>query len=166
MIASLAVLVSLASPTAADSVKIENFRSGLACTHTTQVAGRNGWICQQTDLVLVTDQGLCNFDGQDKRCTWFGFEFDYVAPKPGTKIQCEAATSVPSSEGNSSGIRTRHSKTSKYELELPAVAGHFFNPQYWIFNLQSAEDDDVLYETVCRHQGRVNRPGFPGGSNS
>lgn len=153
MSAILSLLLAASPAAPPDSVRIDNFRSGLACTRSTLVAGRQGWICQPTELVLVTDQGSCVFDKVEKLCTWVGFEFDYEAPAPRTKIQCEATSSEPGDEGNPEGVRERNTRSTKYELELPDRSGHFFNPQFWVMNLHAANDPDVVYDTVCRYRG-------------
>jgi hypothetical protein len=154
MITILSLVLAASTAAQDDSLRVKNFRSGLACARSTLVEGSSGWICQPTELVLVTDQGSCVFNKLEKLCTWVGFDFDYVAPAPKTKIQCEANSSTPSDEGNPEGIREENATTSKYELELPEKSGHFFNPQFWVFNLHAPGDGDTTSETVCRYQGR------------
>lgn len=133
---------------------MSNFRSGLACTRSTQVEGRSGWICQPTELILVTDQGSCVYDKQERLCTWFGFEFDYAGKVAGAKLQCESTTSIPSNEGNFDGVRSSNASTSKWEIDLPESSGHYYHPQYFVMNLRASEDEDVVYTTTCASAGK------------
>ena len=147
----LVLVVALLGGTSAGAKEIEisNFKSGLACTRSTQVDGGSGWICQPTELILVTDQGHCVFDKQDRLCTWVGFEFDYVATKKGSKLQCSSTSSKPSLNGNPDASAATLSSVDEFEIELPDRQGHFYNPQYFVMNLQSATDEDLTMDTKC-----------------
>jgi hypothetical protein len=61
----LLVLAILAS-SSSRAVEITNFKSGLACTHTRMTKDQVAWICQPTIDVLLTDQGICVFNGGRK----------------------------------------------------------------------------------------------------
>lgn len=139
----------------AKQVEISNFKSGLACTRSTQVEGRDGWICQPTELILVTDQGSCVFNKQDTLCTWIGFEFDYSSTIDGAKLQCSSRSSEPGINGNPQEILDSDSSTETYEIELPGRSGHFYNPQYFVFNLQEVADEDLVTETTCTSDGET-----------
>ena len=139
----------------ASDLEISNFRSGLACTNSTQVEGRNGWICHPTELILVTDQGSCVFNKEKRLCTWYGFEFDYRSVEKGTKLHCTSTMSEPGNSGNPRGLVKKDSASDTYELELPEKEGHFYNPQYIAFNLQAAADDDFLIDTTCKNQDSI-----------
>ena len=154
MLAPILVSLALAPSPATPEFQLSNFKSGLACTRSTQVKGRNGWICQPTELILVTDQGSCVYDKKDKLCTWVGFEFDYIAPATDTKIQCESTSSVPGNEGNFDGVRVENETSYKWELTLPDKSGHYFHPQYYVMNLQAADDADIIHETACSFDGK------------
>jgi hypothetical protein len=154
MVASFVLSIALGTSPAIAEVRIENFKSGLACTRSTQVKGRSGWICQPTELVLVTDQGDCVYDGRDELCTWVGFEFDYVSTVPAIKLQCESTSSVPGNEGNFEGVHTKQATRYEWELALPEQSGHLYHPQYYVMNLQSADAEDVIHETACSHKGK------------
>jgi hypothetical protein len=147
----LPAAVQAASPA---PVTVSNFTSGLACTRSTAVEGRSGWICQPTDLVLMTDQGDCVYDGKKELCTWFGFEFDYVAGSAGRKLQCHTHDSRPADEGNYEGVRHENATDYDWELELPEASGHFYNPQYYVVGLRPAGDHDVVTHTTCSSAGQ------------
>lgn len=149
----LIALAACASVAKADPVEVSNFRSGLACTNSAAVDGEPGWICQPTELILITDQGKCVYDHQEKPCTWMGFEFDYRASAKGAKLQCTSTNSQPVSEGNYEGVRSEDSTQDSYEIELPEKEGHFINLQYFIFNVSYPEDEDVVVNTTCASDG-------------
>jgi hypothetical protein len=149
-------LLAAALPTAsAGDVKISNLRSGLACMQSSPGTGQSGWICQPTELILVTDQGSCVYDRKQEPCTWHGFEFDYSAPKPGVKLQCVANASRPMDSGTPEKVLDRNVSTHRFELELPEASGHFFNPQYYLYTLQTDDRPDPVEETACSYNGTV-----------
>lgn len=147
-------LLALAASQPVAPVEITNFRFGLVCSHTRRTEDESGWICQPTQDIPITDQGSCIFNGEKKRCTWYGFEFAYKAAQPGAKLQCTTQASRPFTAGNPSeelGESTTHS----YELELEQRQGRFFNPQYTVFAVRSKENSDIRHTTVCRSEGAV-----------
>lgn len=146
LLASFLVLAS--SPVAA--VEISNFKSGLVCN-----AGKPGrdvvdWICQQTQDIPVTDQGRCVYDGVTRPCTWHGFEFDYSAKEPGTKLQCVAETSEPIANGNPREILAREATSHPFELELEGKTGHFINPMYHVFHVKPSGSAPLAETITCK----------------
>jgi len=137
------------------AIEISNFKSGLACTNTTRTEGGEGWICQQTEDVLVTDQGSCIWNGITKPCTWIGFEFDYKNAKKKTKLQCVETSSEPSDIGNPNEVIGKGSTSQNYELELDGESGHFFNPQYFIFKVGSKDKALLVEEGSCKVDGAI-----------
>ena len=154
MLTSL-MLASALTATPSGDLSISNFRSGLACTRTAPAEDREGWICQPTELILITDQGDCVYDGRKEMCTWHGFEFDYSASRPGVKLQCVSHADVPADDGSPTGVKARAVTSSSYELELPKKSGHFFNPQYHVFQARPLDNADRVEETECSHDGVV-----------
>jgi hypothetical protein len=154
MFASL-VVVAAPSLSPSSELRVSNLRSGLACTRSTPEKERTGWICQPTELILVTDQGTCVYDGQKELCTWHGFEFDYSTEKPGAKLQCVVRSSDPTDKGNPEKVQAENTTSGSFELELPKTNGHIYNPQYYLFKTRAAGDSDLIEETVCSHQGVV-----------
>ena len=151
LIALLLVLVSWPS----SAIDISNFKSGLACTHTKLTDEGSGWICQPTEDVLVTDQGSCVFNGVTKPCTWIGFEFDYKNAKKDTKLQCVVESSEPTDHGNPGELISNDATSQNYELPLDGESGHFFNPQYFIFNVRSKSNALLVNKGSCKEDGII-----------
>jgi hypothetical protein len=148
----LALAISLPSRAA---VEVANFRSGLACTETSLTKAGSGWICQPTEDVLITDQGVCVFNGAEEPCTWIGFEFDYKGAKKGNKLQCVSETSAPVDAGNPGQLIAKGTDTQPYELELTSESGHFFNPQYFVFGVRSRGRETLINTGRCMSDGQV-----------
>jgi hypothetical protein len=149
----LLVLAILAS-SSSRAVEITNFKSGLACTHTSMTKDQVAWVCQPTIDVLLTDQGICVFNGIEKPCTWVGFEFDYSNAGKDQKLQCVSETSLPVDQGNPTKLIASGSKSESYEIELKSGSGHFFNPQYFVFTGRSAGDSVLISKGRCSESGR------------
>ena len=151
MFASLLIAAALSS-NPHDKVTVANLRSGLACTSGSPSKGQDGWICQPTDLILVTDNGNCVYDGKKELCTWHGFEFDYSASRPGLKLQCTWRSDRPADDGNPEKVKAKATNSIHYELELPEKSGHLFNPQYHIFQVRPMGDADSIEDTECSYR--------------
>lgn len=136
-------------------VEITNFRSGLACTNTRLTSDAAGWICQPTEDVLMTDQGVCIFDGVKHPCTWIGFEFDYKGARKGTKLQCVSETSAPVDEGNPERLLAKDVSSQPFELDLDSDSGHFFNPQYFVFGVRPEGGHTLVNKGYCKSNGRT-----------
>ncbi len=150
------VLLVVLATSPAWAIEISNFKSGLACTNTRlSKDAKAGWICQPTEDILVTDQGDCVYDGQSKFCTWMGFEFDYKGATEGTKLQCASTMSEPVDSGNPRALVGKDLRSEEFEIPLAAGSGHFFNPQYYIFNVRTkaSKDASINQHTVCRTEG-------------
>lgn len=137
------------------AVEISNFRSGLACTETRLSHNSDGWICQPTEDVLVTDQGVCIFNGAKKPCTWIGFEFDYKGASNNTTLHCTSETSAPVSSGNPNELIAADAKSQSYELALKPGAGHFFNPQYFVYHISRKGNEALIDTGRCMVENRV-----------
>jgi hypothetical protein len=148
----LALAISLPSQAA---VEITNFRSGLACTKTKLTEDGSGWICQPTENVLITDQGVCVFSGTEQPCTWIGFEFDYKGAQNGTKLECVSVTSVPVDEGNPEQLIAKNTDSQPYELELKPESGHFFNPQFFAFTTRPKGKETLTNMGNCKSDGHI-----------
>ncbi len=150
-IASLLILAS--SPAAA--IEIANFKSGLVCSSPKSARVADGWICHETQDILVTDQSRCVYDGATKRCTWFGFEFDYTANEIGTKLQCQVETSHPTSPGNPSKVLAKDVTSQSHEFELEGANGHFFNPMYYVFAVTTPDRAKQAETFTCKTGNKV-----------
>ncbi|UPT62528.1 MAG: hypothetical protein M0D54_19590 [Hyphomonadaceae bacterium JAD_PAG50586_4] len=122
--------------------KFQNLRVGLACP-------LNSSICVETTEVAITGQGVCVYNGERLPCTWYGFEFDYVRAQPGDEVLCVVTSNRSADFGDPSGVSREDANQFEYELPLESEAGHFFNPQYTIFEPNAPSRGTVLEETVC-----------------
>lgn len=147
------LILALALPHYGQAVEVTNFRSGLACTNTSPEEGRSGWICHPTEEVLVTDQGHCTYNGEDRLCTWMGFEFDYANAAEGTELACHASQSMPGDFGNPEERQLKDATEQAFSLPLPAGDGHFFNPQYFVFAVRDPETALMEVRGHCAHAG-------------
>lgn len=152
-IIAIAVLVAcMCLP--AEALEISNFRSGLACTNTAVRDDASGWICHVTEDVFVTDQGQCRYNGEDRLCTWMGFEFDYLGAEPGDRLECTIGQSRPTAFGNPMEELESGATSQEFTLPLDKTEGHFYNPQYITFALRSADETMLVSDGRCFFQGR------------
>jgi hypothetical protein len=152
----LLILLILATPLSSQAeVEITHFKSGLACTKITPTPESPGWICQPTEEILVTDQGVCVFNGNKMPCTWMGFEFDYKGASKGEKLQCVVESSVPVNIGNPKQLVAENARLHPYELPLESESGHFFNPQYIGFSVARKGSETHVDKGSCKSNGRV-----------
>ena len=150
---ALALLtVGISSP--AKALEVTNFRSGLACTNTSVRGDKAGWICHVTEDIFVTDQGKCRFSGEDRLCTWMGFEFDYVEAEPGDKLDCTVTQSRPTTFGNPVRKLDSDATSQTFALSLDETEGHFYNPQYITFAVRSADEAVLQSDGRCSFQGK------------
>jgi len=141
------LLFSLSSQSSA--LEISNFTSGLACTD-----GHSfGWICHDTEVIHLTGQGKCNWDGEEKPCTWYGFEFEYAGNKEVDSIECRYSSSYPSAAGNPQGVESEESSEGTFTLQLEEGEGRFYNPQYSLFAVQPEDGAIQIIETICYMEG-------------
>ena len=112
-------------------IRISNFVSGPVC----QLEDGRREICEQAVDIEVSGESRCNWAGQERRCTWFGFQFDYEDADPTTPIVCSYTRSRPSNEGNRDGVRQRNAMEGTYTLELEAESGHLFNQGYEVYDI-------------------------------
>ncbi len=151
----LALLACAAALPARAEREISNFRSGLACTGTKVTEDGAGWICHETEDIFVTDQGVCVFNGKERPCTWIGFEFDYRGADKGTKLECISGTTVPVDAGNPNELIATEATSQPYELALEAGSGHFYNPQYFTFNVRPKGQETFVNTGSCKAAGKV-----------
>jgi hypothetical protein len=152
----LFLALALVASQPSQAVEITNFRSGLACTRTTQsTVGGTGWICQPTEDVLITDQGTCVYNGGKIACTWVGFEFDYHGAGKETKLKCISKTSSPTDRGNPKSILAKDATSEKFELTLPQGDGHIFNPQYFTYTPRTIDHALVVDRGSCKAENKI-----------
>jgi hypothetical protein len=151
--AAAAFLISASAP--AHAVEISNFRSGLACTNSPTGDAAEGWICHDTEEVLVTDLGRCEYDGRILPCTWVGFEFDYRNARPGDRLECTLEQSQPTAFGNPQEQLSEPTTSQDFVLPLDKPEGHFYNSQYFTFAVRAGDKARLLTTGRCRFEGKV-----------
>ncbi len=129
---------------------ISNFKSGLACTDSKTF----GWICHETEEIHITGQGRCTWNGEEKACTWHGFQFDYSGNTKDTIIECEYESSAMLNEGNPDEVIADNVDKGSYSFSVDGEEGHFFNPQYFIFAVQPINSSRLYSETTCSVSGK------------
>lgn len=139
------------------AVEIQNFRSGLLCDIDEESTTGNvpiSWICLETEIIYITGQGQCTYDGRKEKCTWYGYEFDYTNASEEDEITCVSTSSVPVNIGTPKGVDAEDVTVYERSYTLPPGNGHHFNPQYSVavasLDQPSSHDD----ETVCSVDGK------------
>lgn len=154
-LSKLSFVIALALPmlvSPAVALEITKFRSGLACLNPDpeifdfDQAG----ICVDTEVIPITGQSVCVFDGKRRPCTWHGFEFEFRNASGDVKITCSSKGSAPGTIGDSHGITAKDVISFEYVIELNGESGRYFNPQYSIFSNFMEKDVELTEETVCR----------------
>ena len=142
------------------NVEIKNVKSGLVCTHKIDETGaykNDAHICFETEDIYVTGQGRCVFNGKNKLCTWYGFEFDYNnktnAPVP---LTCHFSSDRDTVLGNPEGIEDEDfsdAEISTYEILLKPGKGHISNPQYTLLSL-AGQGKTTVTLNKCEIEGQ------------
>lgn len=132
--------------------EITNFRSGLACLNSSfgsKDFGKRS-ICVDTEIIPITGQSVCVFNGEDRPCTWYGFEFEYKNANGVQKIICSNTSDRPGDVGGPDGISAKDVSAIEYTLELKGDSGRVFNPQYSVYRPGTQNSEEVIDKTVCR----------------
>ena len=138
------------------AVEIRNFRSGLLCDINEESTIGDvpiRWICLEAEIIYITGQGQCTYDGRQEKCTWYGYEFDYSNAREEDEITCVSTSSVPVNMGTPKGVDAEGVTVYEYSYTLPRGNGHHFNPQYSV-SAASPEQQSVHDETVCSVDGK------------
>ena len=152
---TLLTLLALLACWPSHAAEITNFRAGLACTANSPRDDAEGWICQPTEEILVTDQGTCIYNGQEMRCTWVGFEFDYRGANDGDELQCVVESSAPMNRGNPNEELSEDSSSGSFSIPLKPGTHHLFNPQYFVFAARPAAQNLLVDKGRCMHNGKL-----------
>lgn len=135
----------------AGDISISNFVSGPVC-HDEEGTEE---ICEQAVDIDIRGESLCNWSGEERRCTWFGFQFDYENADPTISIVCNYTRSLPSREGNWESVRQENATEGTFSLDLEAASGHFFNPSYELYNVPPDGSTVVVTtEIECTYDGQ------------
>lgn len=115
-------------------LRITNLRSGPVCEAGTAEIGRapSNRICPARDIA-IRGEDTCVFDGEEKRCTWWGFEFDYENADPEEPLVCVWTRSLPVNEGNYEEVRSRSIATDTVRYDLEGTSGHYYFPGFDTF---------------------------------
>lgn len=156
LLLSMPVLAMILTVAPCHALEIQNFRSGLLCDVDKKFTTGDipiSWICFETETIYVTGQGQCTFDSQEKKCSWYGYEFDYSNASEEDEITCVSTSSVPVTIGTPKGVEKKDATVHELSYTLPPGSGHHFNPQY---SVAAANPDEESHdtETVCSVDGR------------
>jgi hypothetical protein len=148
---NLFILVLLFFSKTTMALEISNFESGLACTD-----GKSfGWICHVTEEINITGQGQCIWSGENKPCTWYGFQFSFKDYKIGADINCEYRLSEPTNEGNFEGVRSENAQSGTFSFQLKEEEGHYYNPQYFLLSIKEKDSAEIRVTTICKYEGEI-----------
>jgi hypothetical protein len=113
--------------------RIRNLATGPVCREADLVDERRAKgqppsdrICQGNDVPIQGKDG-CIWSGEHKRCTWYGFEFDYV---------------------NAEGL-----PTGTAEVALEGKSGHYFSPGYDLYQAVTFPWGIVRLGYDCTYKG-------------
>ncbi len=132
-------------------LRISNFVSGPVCHYD------NGTeeVCNQAEDIDIKGESYCDWSGEQRRCTWFGFQFDFENADPSVPIECDYMRSRASAEGNWERVREKNASTGSFTYELETSNGHFYNP---MFELYSAPPGGAVIivstEFQCTYDGK------------
>lgn len=149
---SIAVVVLLTLSGYSNSVDIKNFKSGLMC-------GINkddmGWVCFEGEEVLVSGQSSCSSMGEEFKCTWYGYSFEYSNAKNGQEIKCKYTYSEPIATQDLNSRSEEKKKVQYFTFSLNDKEGYYVNPQYSPLRLSSNNEVGRLTQEVeCSSEGR------------
>jgi hypothetical protein len=139
--------LGLGPAVAADAPQISNFSAGAVCGPKDKQR-----ICFRTSDIYLTDEGDCVFNGAPKKCTWYGFAFDYVVEGDApADLQCEFSSTIAYDSGNPRALFNRDQFTSAFTVHLLNGAHHFINPQYSTGGASDGKVDRV--DEACSYAG-------------
>ncbi len=146
---------SFSSPVHA--LEIQNFRSGLVCELEYEMSDLDWpieWICFETETVYITGQGRCVWDGEDKHCTWYGYEFDYTGATGEEEITCSMTSELPFNEGSPAGVSDKNITNAEWSYSLEPGDGHHYKPNYSVFGPQDEYESLNTTSTTCSLDGK------------
>jgi hypothetical protein len=147
--AFLGIATSTGIAAADPPFRISNFVAGYVCER-----DGNQEVCRESDVIEVKGESVCDWSGEKRRCTWFGYEFDYENADPAVPLECVYERSNPSDEGGRDGLRQRKATTGEFELKLDASSGHSVNPGYEVHSVPPGRAPfDVVTRITCSYRG-------------
>jgi hypothetical protein len=131
-------------------LRILDFVSGPVCHNQDGTEG----ICKQAEDIPIKGESVCDWSGEKRRCTWFGFQFDYENADPRIPIDCDYVRSQPSTEGNWKGVRDANVSTGSFSYELDSSDGHFYNPMFELYSIPpKGKTITIVTELKCKYGG-------------
>ena len=148
---SFILFLTLLFSLSAQTIEIENFKSGLMC-------GINkddmGWVCFEQEEIKITGQSSCVSNNEEFKCTWYGYSFNYKSAKPNQKIDCKFWESNPITSINLDGVVKESSKYFEFSFNLDKTEGYFINPQYSALTTSSNDKiDKTIQKAICFSEG-------------
>jgi len=136
--------------TNAYSLEISDFKSGLMC-------GINkdemGWVCFEQENILITGQSSCSSQGVARKCTWYGYSFNYRNAKKDQIIKCKYSYSRPTDLINYESELDQDTTYSEFEFKLKKPDGYFINPQYSTLAIAKPGEGINVQNVVCSSEG-------------
>lgn len=113
-----------------------------------------GEICEGSKIA-VRGRGRCVFAGEEKPCTWFGFEFDYANKDPDEPITCTWTRSAPVNDGNVEEVVKRRTTTNTVTLDTgPETSGRHRHTMYQVYAPFPAPWYIVRMDIRCTYRGK------------
>lgn len=131
----------------ANAIEISDFKFGMVCPNE---ESEIGWICHETNKILISGQGECVYNKSEAPCTWYGFSFNYKNSTESDLITCELTASEPVNHGNPEEVVRELSNKQEYQFKPPKGDGRFFNPQYSLFYAGQSGGYSLHEKTVCK----------------
>ncbi len=157
----LAVLAAIAVAPAslraqAGEFRLSNLSSGRLCDEdgggAIDVHGE-GTFCDPSGDVEIRGEGRCVYAGEERPCTWFGFEFDYENKDPREPITCVWTRSRAADEGDPEEVRKRSATADTFDLAIEDASGHYYHPVYQIYGVTpSRVVVDMEYHCAYREE--------------
>lgn len=134
------------------AIDISNFKSGLMCGINKQDMG---WVCFEEDEILISGQSSCVSMGEEFKCTWYGYSFNYKNAKKGQEIKCKYTYSEPIATQTIDSRSNEKKEIQYFTFSLEDEEGYFVNPQYSPLKLSSSNKTQKLTQEVeCSSRGK------------
>jgi len=113
-----------------------------------------GWVCFEQEEILISGQSSCESMGEEFKCTWYGYSFNYKNAKIGQEINCIYTDSEPTSSINLYSRASESARVHEFAFTLDKEEGYFVHPQYSILGLSPNNDvHKVIRDVVCSSEG-------------
>ena len=114
-----------------------------------------GWVCFEREEILVSGQSSCVSMGEEFKCTWYGYSFDYKNAKKGQEINCKYTYSEPIATQDLNSKSNEKKDVQYFNFSLDKEEGYFVNPQYSPLRVSSDNKVNKLTQVVeCSSEGK------------